>query len=230
MNAVTKNYIDEIDSMIKKRSLLLHPFYRAWTKGELTMESLRDYASQYYHHVAAFPTYLSATHANMVNIQDRRLVLENLNDEEAGTPNHPELWLQFVESLGLSRNDAIGTPAQSETRNLIGEFRNICGQKSTASALAALYAYESQIPAIAESKINGLKRHYGFEDNSGIEYFTVHIEADKEHSAVERNLLSRYIDSDNAAEAMESIERVLTALWGLLDGVSRRHGIECAMN
>ena len=230
MNTATKNYIDEIDARIRKHSLLLHPFYQAWTKGELTLDSLRDYASQYYHHVAAFPTYLSATHANMSNIQDRRLVLENLIDEEAGTPNHPELWLKFAESLGLERDDVVRTTVQRETRNLINVFKNTCGRESTASALAALYAYESQIPAVAESKIRGLKQHYGFDDNDGIKYFAVHIEADKEHSAVERELLSRYIDHENAGETIESVERVLNALWELLTGVCERHGIECAMN
>src|SRR5512139_1858327 len=100
MPVTTTNYIDDIDARIREKSLLLHPFYQAWTKGELTIESLRDYASQYYHHVAAFPTYLSATHANMTDIRDRRLVLANLMDEETGSPNHPELWLQFGESLG----------------------------------------------------------------------------------------------------------------------------------
>jgi pyrroloquinoline-quinone synthase len=230
LNKAVKNHIDEIDALINEHSLLLHPFYQAWTSGELTLDSLRDYAAQYYHHVAAFPTYLSATHANMSNIQDRRLVLENLIDEEAGTPNHPDLWLQFAQSLGLKCYEVMSTPARRETKNLIEEFKNICSQKSTASALASLYAYESQIPAVAESKIRGLKQHYGFDDDDGIKYFTVHIEADKEHSAIERDLLSKYIDHDNAGETIESVERALNALWGLLTGVCERHGIECAIS
>ena len=230
MPVTTTNYIDEIDALISRKSLLLHPFYQAWTKGELTLDSLRDYAAQYYHHVAAFPTYLSATHANMDNIQDRRLVLANLMDEEAASPNHPDLWLQFAESLGLEDEEVKRTQIQEETANLINEFKSICSQESTVSALAALYAYESQIPAVAESKIKGLKQHYGIDNHDGIAYFEVHIEADKEHSAVERDLLARYINQRNAEDTMMAVDRVLEALWGLLDGVCERHGIACSLH
>jgi len=51
-------YLDKIDSDIAVKHLLKHPFYLAWTRGELSKEALTDYARQYYHHVAAFPTYL----------------------------------------------------------------------------------------------------------------------------------------------------------------------------
>jgi len=58
-----KQHLDEIDNDIAEKHLLKHPFYLAWTRGELSREALTDYAKQYYHHVAAFPTYLSAVHA-----------------------------------------------------------------------------------------------------------------------------------------------------------------------
>ncbi|HLW35429.1 MAG TPA: iron-containing redox enzyme family protein, partial [Chthoniobacterales bacterium] len=106
-------------------------------------------------------------------------------------------------------------------------FRSVCGDKSTAEGLAALYAYESQIPAICESKIDGLKKYYGFTDPKGYEYFSVHIEADKEHSATERELLSRYVNDQNSGNVRASVNRVLDALWEMLSGVCRRHAIAC---
>jgi len=110
---------------------------------------------------------------------------------------------------------------------LIGTFRSVCGNESTAEGLAALYAYESQIPAICESKIDGLKKHYGFTDPKGYEYFSVHIEADKEHSAAEREMLSTYVDNQNINNVRASVQRVLDALWEMLSGVCRRHAIAC---
>ncbi len=56
-------HLDKIDNDIAEKHLLKHPFYLAWTRGELSKEALTDYAKQYYHHVAAFPTYLSAVHS-----------------------------------------------------------------------------------------------------------------------------------------------------------------------
>ncbi len=203
------DHLDKIDNNIAEKHLLKHPFYLAWTRGELSKEALADYAQQYYHHVAAFPTYLSAVHAKCDDQVMRKQLLSNLIDEEAGSPNHPELWPK----------------KQPETKSLIGIFRSVCRDGSTAEGLAALYAYESQIPAICESKIDGLKRHYGFNNPEHYRYFTVHIDADREHSAAEREMLGAYIDNRNLETVKASVNRVLDALLEMLSGVCRRHAI-----
>ena len=218
-------YLDQIDQDIAEKHLLKHPFYLAWARGELTKEALTDYAKQYYHHVAAFPTYLSAVHSKCDDQPIRKQILSNLIDEEAGSPNHPELWKQFADALGANDIDLAKTDKQPETKNLIETFRSVCSNESTTEGLAVLYAYESQIPAICESKVDGLKKHYGFNDPKGYEYFSVHIDADKEHSAAEREMLSAKIDNRNIDNVRASVNRVLDALWELLSGVCRRHAI-----
>jgi len=218
-------HLDKIDIDIAEKHLLKHPFYLAWTRGELSKEALREYALQYYHHVAAFPTYLSAVHAKCDDQATRKQLLFNLIDEEAGSPNHPELWKKFAEGLGVDQSDFAKMKKQPETKNLIDTFRSICGEGSTADGMAALYAYESQIPAICESKIDGLKKHYGFRNPKHYEYFSVHIEADREHSAAERKILASYIDSHNIDSVRASVRRVLDALWEMLSGIYRRHAI-----
>jgi pyrroloquinoline-quinone synthase len=222
-----KQYLEEIDNDIAEKHLLKHPFYLAWTRGELSKEALTDYAQQYYHHVAAFPTYLSAVHAHCDHQATRKQLLNNLIDEEGGSPNHPELWKKFADGLGVEDADRAQTEKQPETKNLINTFRSVCGQRSTAEGLAALYAYESQIPSICESKIDGLKKHYGFTKPEHYEYFTVHIGADREHSAAEREMLSRHLDAHNFESVKVSVNRVLDALWNMLSGVCRRHAIVC---
>jgi pyrroloquinoline-quinone synthase len=218
-------YLDKIDNDIAEKHLLKHPFYLAWTRGELSREALADYARQYYHHVAAFPTYLSAVHANCDNQTTRKQLLSNLIDEEVGSPNHPELWLKFAEGLGVSDVDVQSTDKTPETKDLIDTFRSVCGDGSIAEGLAALYAYESQIPAICESKIDGLKKYYGFTNPEHYRYFTTHIVADREHSAAERSILGTYVDDHSFESVRASVNRVLNALWEMLSGVCRRHAI-----
>ena len=220
-------HLDKIDNDIAEKHLLKHPFYLAWVRGDLSKEALTDYAKQYYHHVAAFPTYLSVVHAKCDDQPTRKQILSNLVDEEAGCPNHPELWKQFANALGVNDVDLERAEKQPETKNLINTFRSVCADNSIAESLAALYAYESQIPSICESKIDGLKKHYGFTDPKGYEYFSVHIEADKEHSAAEREMLSASIDNRNVDNVRASANRVLDALWEMLSGVCRRHAIAC---
>jgi pyrroloquinoline-quinone synthase len=221
------SHLAEIDNDIAEKHLLKHPFYLAWVRGELSKGALADYAKQYYHHVAAFPTYLSAVHAKCDDQPTRKQILQNLIDEEAGSPNHPELWKQFANALGVSDVDLGSNYKQTETSHLIDAFRSICGNGSTVDGLAALYAYESQIPAICESKIEGLKKYYSFTDRKSYEYFSVHIEADKEHSAAEREMLSRSLDRNNLQCVRASVNHVLDALWEMLSGVCRRNAIAC---
>jgi pyrroloquinoline-quinone synthase len=224
---IMNEYINTIDNDIEAKHLLKHPFYLAWTRGDLSREALADYARQYYQHVAAFPTYLSAVHAKCDDQTTRKTLLNNLIDEEAGSPNHPELWLQFAQGLGIAASEVRKAERWPETTNLIDAFRSVCRDGSPAEGLAALYAYESQIPAICESKIDGLKKHYSFADPKHYEYFSVHIEADREHSAAERNMLDRYVGKQNFESVRTSMNRVLDALWDMLSGVSRRHAIAC---
>ncbi len=220
--------LELIDQQISAKHLLTHPFYLAWTRGELSKAALADYAQQYYHHVAAFPTYLSAVHAHCDDQPARKEILKNLIDEEAGEPNHPELWLQFAEGLGVSRERVQQSEKRAETLNLIETFRSVCRDRSTAEGLAGLYAYESQIPAVCESKIDGLKKHYAITDPEHYRYFSVHIEADTQHAAAERDMLASHVTADNANVVYHSVQRVLDALWEMLSGVCRRHAIACA--
>ncbi len=221
------NHLADIDQQIAAKHLLTHPFYLAWTRGELSKEALQDYASQYYHHVAAFPTYLSAVHAKCDDQPTRKEILSNLIDEEAGDPNHPELWLQFAEKRGMSSDEVRATEKRPETTALIDTFRSVCANGETAEGFAALYAYESQIPAVSESKIEGLKKHYGMTDQKSYQYFSVHVEADREHSAAEREMLRDHVNDINAPAVKASVDRVLNALWDLLSGVCHRHAIGC---
>jgi|SRR5271170_2976130 len=227
-SAASPSVIEEIDTRVARQHLLQHPFYQAWSRGELSMEALRDYAAQYYHHVAAFPTYLSAVHAQTEDAEVRRHILSNLMDEEAGSPNHPELWLQFAESLDLDPAEVKRAAQWPETKKLIEDFRSCCGTRGTGVGLSALYAYESQIPTVSEKKIEGLKKYYGFSNPDGYEYFTVHIEADREHAAVEAAQIAQAVDESQRAVALEAVGEVLAGLYGLLTAVCERHGVGMA--
>jgi len=225
MNHSTFSYLDQIETKIAAKHLLQHPFYQAWSRGELTLDALRDYAAQYYQHVAAFPTYLSAVHAQTEDQAVRKHLLANLMDEEAGSPNHPELWMQFAESLGMGGKQVESAESWASTRTLIDGFRSACRNYGTAAGVAALYAYESQIPAVSEKKIEGLREFYGFKTEEGYRYFTVHIEADREHSATERALLGQLIGPADEAACNHAVDTVLDGLYGLLSEVCERHNI-----
>ena len=210
----------EIDALVERKHLLGHPFYTAWTEGRLSLEALRGYAGQYYRHVLSFPTYLSAVHSETPDLETRQYLLENLIDEERGRENHPELWLRFAEGIGCKRSDVRAAAPLPETAACDRAFRAVAAQ-GPASGLAALYAYESMVPAVAASKIDGLKRHYGIDGENTLRFFTVHLEVDEWHAEVARGLLERTAPADDRSVALHAASEALDALWGLLDGVTR---------
>jgi pyrroloquinoline-quinone synthase len=208
--------LDTVDAMVQERHLLTHSFYTKWVEGTLPKEALQEYARQYYAFESAFPRFLSAIHSQIEDRPNRQLVLDNLWDEEHGPDNHAELWLRFAEAVGVAREDVLGATPNDATRALIDTYRDAAAE-SPAAGLAALYAYESQVPAVAQSKIDGLKAHYGVDGGSGTDFFTAHIEADTGHAAAERTLVGSLASSE--AEVTGAADRALTAWWDFLSAV-----------
>jgi pyrroloquinoline-quinone synthase len=211
-----------MDQILQQWHLLGHPFYQDWMEGKLSREQLRDYSRQYYHHVSAFPRYLSAMHSIQCNAKARRILLENLNDEEGLTHGeaHPELWRKFALGLGVTERELENEAPRAAITHVRENFFQAARQ-SPAAGLGALYAYEWQVPEIAESKIRGLRERYGVEAEETLAFFTVHREADQHHRAVLRELLDS-LTPEEKEEARASAERAARALWDFLSEVHER--------
>jgi pyrroloquinoline-quinone synthase len=217
-----------IDAAIAERSMLSHPFYQAWENGTLTKDALRAYARQYFHHVEAFPRAVSAVHANCPSVQGRRLLAENLAEEEGlgeGKDDHATLWLDFAAGMGADEAEVRAVSVNPETQVLIDAFRNL-SRRSYASGLGALYAYESQLPAIAKTKIEGLVARYDVNEQSTLRFFQVHEYADVEHADVCRELLDALPEADRA-EAHAAACELAEALRTFLSGMQRETGMVC---
>lgn len=217
MESTNSSFSSALLDAIAPKRMLNHPFYRAWEMGELPREVLTTYSKQYYHHVRAFPRYISATHSCCSEIENRQVLLENLIDEEHGAKNHPALWLQFAEGVGASKSAAENETLRPETQALVDTFMRL-SQSSYAEGLGALFAYEQQIPAVASTKAEGLKKFYNAGDARTVEYFTLHAEIDVHHSEATRKLIDALPEADRA-KALEAAHAVSEALWRFLDGM-----------
>jgi pyrroloquinoline-quinone synthase len=215
-----------IDAAIAGRAMLSHPFYQAWTNGQLSLVTLQEYAKQYFHHVEVFPMVVSAVHSRCPDPSGRRVLAENLAEEEGltgpGKHDHATLWMHFAQGLGATPAEVRSVALNPETQNLIDTFARL-STRSYAAGLGALYAYESQLPEVSASKIAGLSG-YGVTDERTIRFFRVHGEADVEHSAVCRELLDR-LGPEERADAIAAGEELTEALWTFLSGVERTTGL-----
>lgn len=219
------DFLNALDALVSERHLLKHRFYVLWSEGRLTRDHLREYAVSYYPHVAAFPTYVSGVHSGCDDLELRGELLENLIEEEHGAVNHPALWRQFASALGAEAGELSVTPRTPEVADAIAEFRRAT-RGSVSEGLAALYAYESQIPEISKTKREGLAAFYGIVDPEATRFFTVHEEADVWHRQIEREALGRVAATPEAREAaLAAAGRCLDALNRVLDGVMIENGL-----
>jgi pyrroloquinoline-quinone synthase len=221
-------FLSRLDRCIHEHDLLCHPFYKAWTAGQLTRDDLREYAEDYYHHVEAFPVYLAELGIRLEEGELRHAVLANMTDEKGGENffgeperSHSALWMDFVEGMG-----GTGHPKRmpiQEIRELVSWFHRVAGQATVEEALAAFYAYESQVPRVAQEKDRGLRDLYGADEKTRA-YFTVHTTADLYHSQVWRKQLEKRIKQNpRAAEkTLAAAEDAAKALWKALDGMEAR--------
>jgi pyrroloquinoline-quinone synthase len=213
--------IDQIDAQIRDRHLLTHPFYTRWREGTLPVEAIQEYTRQYYAFESAFPRLLSAIHSRTDDPVVRQSILDNLWDEEHGTANHAELWLRFAEGMGVQRDEVREATPNSGTQGLMDAYWDLAKNGSPAAAIAALYAYEAQVPEVAAEKIRGLRDRYGVDDARTLAFFTVHSTLDLEHSEAERDAIRRTTATDGESDAaQEATSRALDAWWGFLDAVN----------
>jgi pyrroloquinoline-quinone synthase len=219
-------FFERLESAIAKYDLLCHPFYQAWAAGTLTRDDLSDYACHYYHHVQAFPCYLAEFALRLDEGELRRAVLANMCDEKgiaAGSGKdavpHSELWLDFAEGMGASRDMRWHLPTP-QIVDLIRYFQSLAREATPEETLAAFYAYESQVPRIAQEKARGLREMYGADDKT-CAYFSLHATADVYHSNVWRKQLqTRIAENPEAAEAaLAAAETTARILWQALDGI-----------
>ena len=217
-------FINEVEKRITKNHLLNHSFYKAWNAGELEVSTIQEYAAQYFKHVSAFPRYLSAIHTNCEEISIRQELLENLVDEERGDENHPELWLRFGEGMGRSRESMVQTKTMEETQELVDIFMRLTRDQRTHIGMAALYCYESMVPEVSESKIEGLKSFYNINDETSLQFFLVHIKADKIHREICFSLLDSICKTNEQKEdALQAVDSALDVLNGFLTGVQKNY-------
>ena len=220
-------FSSDLGKKLDKYHLLKHPFYQIyWNEGKLNREIIKDYAEQYYQHVKAFPRYISATHSICEDIEKRKILLENLQDEENPNGDHPKLWKNFAISVGADKNKIEKAKQESFTKRMIDNFFKQ-GRKSYAEGLASLYTYERQIPEIADTKIRGLKKYYGVSSKKGLEFFEAHKAADVLH----RKACEKLLDGLSKKEQKKAEKAALSTakyLWNFLSGMVDKHSLKLA--
>ncbi len=195
---------EQLDAVLERWNLLKHPFYQAWSAGTLPVEALRAYAHEYGRFIAALPN-----------------GWETLGDPETAAEEreHAELWDRFAVAVGAAdRPQHRALPPQTEhLLRLAGE-----AFAKRASALGALYAFEAQQPATAQSKLEGLRRFYAFSAEAEL-YFDVHSSNHHEAAKLLRQIAA--LSAEEQAQALSACAQMAEAMWNALTGI---HQVACS--
>ena len=206
--------LQRIDEIIEERSLLKHPFYRMWSDGKLTRESLAGYSKEYFQLVKAVPSLMDPLVSESPDAERAELAANRLEEQE-----HVEPWKGFAAALGVSGSELESYGGLPETRRAIGSLFSLVSDYG--GGACAMYALEKEIPSISRTKLDGLSEFYGIADEEATRYFELHTEADVRHAAAWQRIVEESgSDPDRlAAIAADS----MSAQNLLLDGCYRAY-------
>jgi pyrroloquinoline-quinone synthase len=190
---------ETLDQVVTRWNLLNHSFYQRWTQGSLTSDELCDYIKQYAHVVRAVPRWLEQVRGG-----DSAQLARHIEEERS----HIALWDTFGKALGLSSEAIRIEPANVATTRLLESGDELASQ---GQAAPAVWALETQTPAVAGAKLAGLTTFYGISPDAGGQYFAEHQNLDVQHSAELRGLCPN--GSETAVAIMSQ------ALWDVLTSV-----------
>ena len=213
------NVVQRIDSEIESRSLLKHSFYQMWSEGKLTIDHLQGYSMEYFQLVKAIPKIVEGIAARVTDNED----IANNAKEEA---EHVEPWVRFATALGVSRYNLVDYAGTTGTNAAVARMLDLANA-SLEEAVAAMYAYEMELPKISRSKIDGLKKFYGISSEDATKYFEIHEEADLRHAQAWREILNKIPAGKQEAAFAAAVES-LKAQNMLLDSVQEKYiGMNC---
>jgi pyrroloquinoline-quinone synthase len=204
--------LSDLDPLIAKMSLLKHPFYVRWSKGELTKQDLAVYAKEYFRLVERIPGMVSRIKERVQDPELKAKIAQNEVEEQ----EHVELWKRFAKSLDVSEAELAAYEPSATVQDAVASLESLMEQGAE-QGITAMYALEAELPIIAQTKKDGLSAFYGLTSADAQVYFDEHMLEEK-HLQVWRS----FTVSDSAEE---SARASLIAQNQVLDGVCEACGI-----
>jgi pyrroloquinoline quinone (PQQ) biosynthesis protein C len=200
-------------------------FFMALMGGKLTGEQLRLWAKDMYHFVAAGIPALTAWLSLAPTVVERdsaRLVAKNLAGELGyiKEPDHRDLYLQFLDGLGITELDARDHLPLASTiggSTVLGHF---C-RSSFAEGLGSFgLGIELQVPGRPNGAaviLDALK-HYDV-PKKALEFYAIHVEAEDEHGDNAERALAPFIQTrESQALVRHAFQWTVIATQGMQRG------------
>ncbi len=219
--------LSQLEGLIKRlerngRTLKTHPTIEKIERGVLSRAQLRHWATQLFvGNKGHNANILGLIYAKCDDFPARKAIVENLLEEELGRQSgvgrsHPELYLEFGEAIGIPREQLLHAPMTTDATAMVHWMYWLADSRPWYVTLAGIsLGSELFNPDAYVRVIDGLKRHYGLDDD-GVRFFSVHVEVDKDHGDSSAGSIFRAIPESAAAETLWAVEthiELMRRLW-----------------
>jgi pyrroloquinoline quinone (PQQ) biosynthesis protein C len=173
-----------------------HPFLKAVCNGTATMDQIRAWAIQDYQFRAAVPRicmlrYLACTDPEIA----RKLwgvVEEETRGLDTGSAGHNELAIRFANSIGLTQKQLENAELRPSTAAHLYYVELIIHTLPWFVVMSIQIGAEGTFGPAAAAIGNGLLKNYKMNADD-VRFFTVHAEADEDHSSLAEEIAVRYL-------------------------------------
>ncbi len=220
-----QTFIHHLQDEILHHEAVQHPFLKWFSTEPLTLQQIQTFGTQHYQLVKVFVNYMTNTLPRIPD-QDAVNLFRIVFDDEFGQHtifrSHPALYRNFLKALGLS-DEAWGRvrPIPEVTGFIEGHLELTRGQDFLFALGAIGPGHEFSIPTMFGYLIDGIKKNTALSDEA-VEYFSLHIEEDKEHAVVFNKLISRHVETEAGQTRLrEGALRSLGLRKRFWDGIHR---------
>jgi len=206
----------------------MHPFSQAWADGKLSKEQLIGWCKQHYYYIETVGQMFGMMYVRTPDTDARLFILDNLVGEELHGTRHPDLLIQFAESLGATRQEIIEADLNGEilpsTRAMRAWTLELANFRPLYEAAAGIMiGLEGQLPTMYPKYVKALKETIGSTDEA-LKFFYVHIEGDEEHADNGIQIVARYADTpEKRRAAVATVRASAEVRYAYVSGTYRRY-------
>jgi pyrroloquinoline quinone (PQQ) biosynthesis protein C len=198
----TRTFIEEIQEGLRVpgRWLPGHPVIEKLERKELSRAQIAGMMTQIYRQTCEVVRWFGYLYAKCPVMAVRREIFNNLMEEElgafSGTEGHFHLAARVAVAAGAdprSLDRALLLPATADVIRL-GE-QTFYENPNWIVAFGTAFGFEYQSPMMFGALARALKTSYGMSDRD-VEFFSVHVTADEDHTGAIVRVLDVYATSD----------------------------------
>lgn len=223
------DFISVLDTMIAERKKMTSPLYQNILAGKATQRLLQHFVLHRWPIKSLWTRNILGITSNIDDYAIRRLLVENIYEEETGalsdSGRHLDTFAAFGASVGVTAGQLETPPLAAETAAVVAHNVRVCNSREvhfTAGVASVLLLMEGQPPIVnttGTSMLSVMRDVYQL-PAEGYEFFVHHASADAgsgavseledEHAAAARELLRRYCTTDLLrAQAVDALATAL---------------------